>query len=253
MAAGIRYFIGNWKMFGIPSSYKIIDKINGYFQKDKKNNNKYKIIIAPPLTLLQNFSNRFKNKKIRISAQNCYHKDNFGAHTGYVSPFMIKKIKIKYIIIGHSECRASGETDKIIQEKLGLALKNNLAVIFCIGENKKEKREKKTLKVLKSQISKALKKRYNFKKIIIAYEPIWSIGSGKVPLASELKKNIIILKRFVKKKFRLNYEPKFLYGGSVDKSSIHSFKSISELDGFLIGGASKSSKNFIDIIKNFYK
>ena len=253
MAAGIRYFIGNWKMFGIPSSYKIIDKINGYFQKDKKNNKKYKIIIAPPLTLLQDFSKRFKNKKIRISAQNCYHKDNFGAYTGNVSPFMIKKIKINYIIIGHSECRASGETDKILQEKLSLALKNNITVIFCIGENKKEKREKKTLKVLKRQISRVLKKRYNFKKIIIAYEPIWSIGSGKLPLASELKKNSILLKRFVKKKFRLNYEPKLLYGGSVDKSSIHSFKSIRELDGFLIGGASKSSKNFIDIIKNFYK
>jgi len=170
-----------------------------------------------------------------------------------VSSFMIKKIGINYVIIGHSECRASGETDKTLQEKLRLALKNNITVIFCIGENKKEKREKKTLKVLKSQISRVLKKRYNFKKIIIAYEPVWSIGSGKLPLASELKKNSILLKKFVKKKFRLNYEPKFLYGGSVDKSSIHGFKSIRELDGFLIGGASKSSKNFIDIIKNFYK
>ena len=99
MANGIRYFVGNWKMFGIPSSYKILDKINGYFRSDKKNNKKYKIIVAPPLTLLQDFSKRFKNKKIHISAQNCYHKDNFGAHTGNVSPFMIKKLGINLSLI----------------------------------------------------------------------------------------------------------------------------------------------------------
>mgnify|MGYP001232626192 CR=1 FL=1 len=253
MASGIRYFIGNWKMFGIPSSYKILNKINSHFLNDRKNNRKYKIIISPPLTLLQDFSKRFKNKKIRISAQNCYHKDNFGAHTGNVSPFMIKKLGINYIIIGHSENRASGETDKIIKEKVALALKNNFTVIFCIGENKQEKIKKKTAKVLKNQISKVIKSKHDFKNIIIAYEPIWSIGSGKLPSPHELEKNVVILKKFIRQKFKLKHNPKLLYGGSVDKNSVHSFKSIKELDGFLIGGASKSSKNFIDIIKNFYK
>ena len=253
MASGSKYFIGNWKMFGIPSSFKILDRINHYFQKDKKNNRKYKVIMAPPFTLLQNFSERYKNKKIIISAQNCYHKDNFGAHTGNVSPFMIKKMGINYIIIGHSENRASGETDKIIEEKISLAFKNNFNVIFCIGENKKDKKNKKTLSVLRRQISSALKKKYNFKKIIIAYEPIWSIGSGKVPSSLELIKIAVFLKKFVKQRFKLNYQFKLLYGGSVDKNIIHTFKSINELDGFLIGGASKSSKNFIDIIRNFYK
>ena len=253
MGNGIRYFIGNWKMFGIPSSYKILDKINRYFVKDKRNNKKYKIIMAPPYTLLQDFSHRFKNRKIRISAQNCFQKDNFGAHTGSVSPFMIKKLGINYIIIGHSENRASGETDKIIKEKLLLALKNNFTVIFCIGENKKEKRRKETLKVLKNQISKTITNKRVFKNIIIAYEPIWSIGTGIVPSSNELKTNAIALKKFIKDKFRLTYNPKLLYGGSVDKKTIHNFQTIKELDGFLIGGASKSAKNFIDIIKNFYK
>jgi len=144
MANVSKYFIGNWKMFGIPSSFKILDRINHFFQKDKKNNKKYKVIMAPPFILLQDFSKRYKNKKIIISAQNCYHKDNFGAHTGNISPFMIKKMGIHYIIIGHSENRASGETDKIIEEKVSLALKNNFNIIFCIGENKKDKRNKKT-------------------------------------------------------------------------------------------------------------
>ena len=91
------------------------------------------------------------------------------------------------------------------------------------------------------------------KNIIFAYEPIWSIGSGKLPSTVELERNVVKIKKFIKQKFRLNFNPKLLYGGSVDKNSIKNFKSIKELDGFLIGGASKSSKNFIDIIKNFYK
>ena len=253
MSNASKYFIGNWKMFGISGSFKILDRINRYFQKDKKNNRKYKVIMAPPFTLLQDFSQRYKNKKIIVSAQNCYHKDNFGAHTGNISPFMIKKMGVNYIIIGHSENRASGETDKIIEEKVSLAFKNNFNIIFCIGENKKEKRNKKTLSVLRRQISNVLKTKYNFKKIIIAYEPVWSIGSGKVPSSFELKKITTSIKKFVKKRFKLNYQPRLIYGGSVDKKIIYTFKFINELDGFLIGGASKSSKNFIDIIKNFYK
>ena len=167
MANGSKYFIGNWKMFGIPSSFKILDRINHFFQKDKKNNKKYKVIMALPFTLLQDFSKRYKNKKIIISAQNCYHKDNFGAHTGNISPFMIKKMGIRYIIIGHSENRASGETDSTIEEKFSLALKNNFNIIFCIGENKKDKRNKKTLIVLKRQLTKVLKKNIILAKLLL--------------------------------------------------------------------------------------
>jgi len=249
----MKYFIGNWKMFGIPASIKIIDRINNFLVKDKKNNKKYKIIIAPPHTLLQDFSKKFKTKKVSICAQNCFQKDHFGAYTGFVSAFMIKKIGINHIIIGHSENRASGENDVIIKEKIFTALKNNLNIIFCIGENKNEKRKKLTLKVLKKQISNVLKKNYNLKKIIIAYEPVWSIGTGKVPKSKELQKTAFLIKKFLKSHFGGKYNFKLLYGGSVDNKSIHNFKLIKELDGFLIGGASKSSKKFIDIIRNFYK
>ena len=177
----------------------------------------------------------------------------FGAHTGSISPFMIKKMGVKYIIIGHSENRASGETNKEIEEKIFFSLKNKFNIIFCIGENKKEKKNKKTLSVLKKQITAVIKKKYDLKRILFAYEPVWSIGSGKVPSPFELRRIAIIIKNFIKVKFSKNYQPKFLYGGSVDKKIINTLKSIEELDGFLVGGASKSSKNFIDIIKNFYK
>ena len=249
----MKYFIGNWKMFGIPASIKIIDRINNFLVKDKKNNKKYKAIIAPPHTLLQDFSRKLKNKKVLICAQNCFYQDRFGPHTGSISPFMIKKVGINHIIIGHSEIRAAGDNDKIIKDKIFYSLKNKLNIILCIGENKTEKRKKLTLKILKKQLTNVLKNKYNFTKIIIAYEPIWSIGTGKVPNKNELQEIIISIKKFLKIRFRSKHNFKILYGGSVDKKSIYNFKLIKELDGFLIGGASKSSKNFIDIIRNFYK
>ena len=249
----MKYFIGNWKMFGIPSSIKIIDRINNFYRGDKKNIKKYKVVISPPHTLLESFSKAFKNKKISICAQNCFHKDSYGSHTGSISPFMIKKIGVSNIIIGHSENRASGDNDKIIREKVIAAIKNKFNIILCVGENKSEKKKKQTINVLKKQIKNALNKKYDFKKIIIAYEPIWSIGSGKLPSKHELSKIVLSLKKFLNSKFSKKHKFKILYGGSVDGESIYQFKKIKELDGFLVGGASKSSKKFIDIIKNFYK
>ena len=252
MTNSLRYFVGNWKMFGVPSSYRIIEKINGYLKKDKKNNKKYQVVIAPPFTLLDNFSKKFKNKQITISAQNCHHKDNFGAQTGHVSPFMIKSLGVKYIILGHSENRVSGETDGVIKKKVELALKNNFKVIFCIGENKIEKRKNKTIYVLKKQLYNVIQKKQNSRNLIIAYEPVWSIGTGKLPTREELINTMGQIKRSLNKIFKKNIPP-VLYGGSVDRNNIGFFQDIRSIDGFLIGGASKSSKNFIDIIKNFYK
>ena len=132
------------------------------------------------------------------------------------------------------------------------ALKNNLKVVFCIGENKTEKKNKKTFNVLKNQLIKVLDKKFNINNIIVAYEPIWSIGTGKIPTKNELKKTTIHIKKVLKGIFKKN-SPSVLYGGSVDGNNVEMFKEIREIDGFLIGGASKSSKKFIDIIKNYYR
>ena len=151
-----------------------------------------------------------------------------------------------------SDNRGEGDTDLMLKNKVKFALKNNLKVVFCIGENKSEKKSKKTLSVLKRQLIKVLEKNFNKKNIIVAYEPIWSIGTGKIPTASELKKTTIHIKKVLKSIFKKN-SPAVLYGGSVDGSNVEMFKEIGEIDGFLIGGASKSSKKFIDIIKNYYR
>ena len=117
MANNMKYFIGNWKMFGVPKSIKIINKINSYIKKHKFNK-KYKVIIAPPFTLLETFSKKFKNTKISICAQNCYQKDYFSSDTGSISPYMIKKLGTNFVIIGHSDNRAQGDTENLIKKKL---------------------------------------------------------------------------------------------------------------------------------------
>ena len=253
MANKMKYFIGNWKMFGIPTSITILQKINRFIKSDRKFNKKYKIVITPPHTLVQSYAKFFLNQKITIGAQNCYHKDNFGANTGAISPMMIKSIGAEYVIVGHSDNRSEGDTNEMLKNKVENALKNNLKVIFCIGENKTEKKNNKTSQVLKKQITNVLEKKLNYKDIIVAYEPIWSIGTGQIPEEKDLLKTTIFIKKVLKNIFKKQNIPSVLYGGSVDGENIGQFKSLNEIDGFLIGGASKSDKKFIDIIKNYYR
>ena len=247
----MKYFIGNWKMFGVPKSINIIKKINFFHLKDK-NRKKYRVIITPPYILLETFSKYFKNKKILIGSQNCYQKDHFSSNTAAISPYMLKSVGAKCTLVGHSDNRSEGDTNQMLKNKVNFALKNNLKVVFCVGENKIEKKNKKTFSVLKKQIVKVLEKKFDKDNIIVAYEPIWSIGTGKIPTKNELEETIIYIKKILKKIYKKK-NPVVLYGGSVDGNSVKIFKDIKEIDGFLIGGASKSSKKFIDIIKNYYR
>ena len=253
MANNMRYFIGNWKMFGVPKSINILDKVNKFVKSDKKFNKKYKVVVTPPHTLLQSYVKFFHNKKISIGAQNCYHKDLFGANTGAISPFMIKSIGAQYIIIGHSDNRSEGDTDIMLKSKVENSLNNKLKVVFCIGENKKHKANNKTFEVLETQIKNVLDKKFNFKDIIVAYEPIWSIGTGQIPESKDLLKTTLFIKKILKKIYKKQKSPVVLYGGSVGGKNIDQFKKLDQIDGFLIGGASKSDQNFIDIIKNYYR
>ena len=190
-------------------------------------------------------SKKLRGSIIEVGAQNCHEQDVYGAFTGSVNSSMLKNIGAKYVIIGHSENRQAGETDKLINLKIKSALKSGLRVIFCIGETLKAKRKKITKSVLNRQIKAGLKNIKNNKKIIIAYEPVWSIGSGIIPKSDDLFTTISFIKKEKK-----NY--KVLYGGSVNPKNINQLKSINNIDGYLIGGASQDPKKFIDIIKKTY-
>ena len=239
-------FIANWKMFGdlkaVNSAKKVIK-----FSKTKKFK-KVQIIYCPPYTLINQFIKITKNSRIKIGAQNCHYEQSPGAFTGSINTDLLKSAGAKYVIIGHSENRASGDTNKLINLKIKSALKKKLKVIFCIGETLKERKNKKTNSVLKLQIKQGLKNIKKNHNIIFAYEPIWSIGTGIIPKTKQLENQIFSLKKILLNLWKLN-NPKILYGGSVNSNNVHDLKKISSINGFLIGGASQKSKNFIDIIK----
>ena len=238
------HFIANWKMFGGLNSLNSLNKVLKFFKTFKKN--KFtKIIYCPPNTLIQAMSKKLVNSQIKVGAQNCHASDNYGAFTGSVNSIMLKNVGAQYVIIGHSENREIGETDKMINLKIKSALKCGLKIIFCIGETLQERKKKITKKVLNKQISLGLSRIKDNKNVLIAYEPIWSIGTGMIPKSKELFEVI----NFVKKKNK-NY--KVIYGGSVSPKNINQLKLIDNIDGYLIGGASQDPNKFIDIIKKSY-
>jgi triosephosphate isomerase len=237
------YFIANWKMFGDLRTLNSLNKVISFTNKFKKN--KFKLIYCPPSTLICPLVKMLKTTSIEVGGQNCHENKNYGPYTGQINSKMLKNVGAKYVILGHSENRQSGESDKLINLKIDTAIKSGLKVIFCIGETLKQKKKKITKKVLIHQISKGLNKIKNKKNILIAYEPIWAIGSGLIPKESELFETINYIKSKVK-------GAKILYGGSVNAKNINELKNINNIDGFLIGGASQASNNFIDIIKKTY-
>ena len=238
------YFIANWKMFGGLKTLNSLDKTIKFFKTFKKNKF-FKIIYCPPSTLIYLMSKKLQNYKIDVGAQNCHQNENYGPFTGSINSMMLKKIGAKYVIIGHSENRQAGETDSLLNAKIKSALKSGLKVIFCIGETFKEKRKKITKRVLLKQIKLGLKNIKFKKNIIVAYEPVWSIGTGIIPKSKDLFETI----KFIKSNLK---NSKVIYGGSVNSKNISELRLINNIDGFLIGSASQDSKKFIDIIKKTY-
>ena len=240
------FFIANWKMYG--NTGDIVKTRSVIKLSNTKKCKKHKIIYCPPYTLLNSFYHKVRNSNISIGAQNCHVNSDYGAFTGSINAKLIKSTGAKYIIIGHSENRNNGETDLIINKKIHSALKENLKVIFCIGEKLSEKKKNKTYKVLSKQLNVGLKGIRKFKNIIFAYEPVWSIGTGIIPKNTELSKNINNIRKILTK-FKISRSAKILYGGSVNQKNAKQIVKIKDLNGFLIGGASLNAKKFVDIIK----
>lgn len=205
---------------------------------------KEKVIFFPNNLFLE----YFKKDNYLVGSQDISFKD-FGAVTGDTSIEQLKELGVDYTLIGHSERRKYFLDDNYINQKMNLALKNDLKIILCIGESLEEKDNNLTNTVLKNQLDEALKNNLGYqleKKLIIAYEPVWSIGTGIIPNENELKNTIHELKIYLQDTYKLN--SLVLYGGSVNLDNISTLETIDNIDGYLIGGACLNPENFLVLI-----
>ena len=240
-----KLIVANWKMnFFYKQAYNFCKKIISK-KKQIKNN----FIICPPSSLIFRLSNKFR--QINFGAQDCSAVNEFGAYTGDINSKMLKDINCKYTLIGHSERRELYKEDEsLISLKILSALKSNIKPILCVGENLNQKRRGDTKKILKYQLNKVLLKKKEFKKVIIAYEPVWAIGTGKTPSIKDISNTILYIKNVLAKKSSIYKNVLVLYGGSVNTNNSKLFLNNINIDGLLVGGASLIFNSFFSMLKH---
>ena len=245
-----RIIAGNWKMHNnLSESQNLVTKlVNGL---NDQNINR-EVIICPPFTSLTEVSNLLSGTKIELGAQNM-HFENKGAFTGEISADMLKSIGCKYVILGHSERRnIFGETDELINRKIKQALISELTPIFCMGETLEQREDGITNDVIKKQISEGMKglSEEDVNKIIIAYEPIWAIGTGKTATPDQAQEVHKFIRSLLRENFSENSSQNIpvLYGGSVKPDNAEDLLAKEDIDGVLVGGACLDVDSFISII-----
>lgn len=240
-------FIGNWKMNKTTSEARILAK---ELREAFKNYNSALIGIAPPFTSLIDVYEIIKGSKIKLCAQNSHWKES-GAFTGEISPRMLKEIGVEYVILGHSERRQHfGETNSGVNARAKAAMEYGLVPIVCFGESKEERERKETLNVVETQLTQSLEdiKLRDAESLILAYEPVWAIGTGIVAKPEQIGEVHSFSRSLLIKIFgETGKEIKILYGGSVKPDNIHSFINIEEVSGALVGGASLNAGEFFSI------
>ena len=241
---------GNWKQNGtLKSSVSLTKKI---LEALKKNKCRHEIIIIPPAIFLLPIKDLIYKSKIKLGAQNVSAFNN-GAYTGEISGTMLKDSKVEYCLVGHSERRhIINEDENILSSKVSQLIDNDITIIYCFGETLSEYKNKKTKLILKNQLKKLfLSNKNNLKKkpskLVLAYEPVWAIGTGLVPSPEELASIFKFIRNTVDRMDNNYSSIKILYGGSVSEDNASSLIDTEYIDGLLIGGASLIAKKFIDI------
>lgn len=238
--------IGNWKMN--PASVKDAEKLFTSIAKNLKNIKKTEVVIAPPYVFIEKLS-KIKTSKVKLGAQNAFWEKP-GAFTGEVSFEMLENIKVKYVIVGHSERRALGETNTEINKKIKSVLSAGMTPVLCVGESVRDENHE-YLSVIQNQILECLAglTKNNIRDVVIAYEPVWAIGKGAVREATpaEFLEVCIFIKKVLSDKFK-NSNVTMLYGGSVHPENSKEFLMEGKADGFLVGRGSLDAKKFVEII-----
>ena len=240
---------GNWKLY--KTSREAVDLITRLIP-EVKNNRGVDIIVAPVFTSLANVKDAISGTNIMLAAQDCYWEDE-GAFTGEVSPKMLLDAGCSHVIIGHSERRQYfGETDETVNRKIKAALKTGLTILFCVGETLAERDAEKTFEVLRKQFAGGLSgiTKEELLKIIIAYEPVWAIGTGKTASDDQAQEAHAFIRTLLAELYDKTTSNKIriLYGGSVKPENIKGLMLQKDIDGALVGGASLKAESFAAIV-----
>ena len=237
---------GNWKMNKTCAEAKaLIEEL-----KPLVANSKPEVVICVPYTALWTAKEAIQGSKIKLGAENVAWADN-GAFTGEISADMLLEAGVEYVIIGHSERRQYfGETDKTVNMRLTKALEKGLKAIVCVGETLEEREKNKTKRVLKKQVLEGFAGVTDFSNIVIAYEPVWAIGTGKTATAEDANKTIGYIRSLVKKTFgaEVAKELRIQYGGSMKPGNAKELMAERHIDGGLIGGAALKATDFAAIV-----
>ena len=237
---------GNWKMYKTPSEAADFVKNLKPLVADVHDKT---MVLCAPFTALQMLGEVARDSNIAVGGQNLYWEDE-GAFTGEVSAPMLKAVGCTYVIIGHSERRQYfGETDETVNKKLFAALKHNLIAIVCVGETLPQREKGETLKVVERQVKEGTKElgTGNWGNVVIAYEPVWAIGTGKTATPEQAQEVHAFIRKLLPKE--IAEEVRILYGGSVKPENIKELMAQPDIDGGLVGGASLKVDSFVKLIK----
>lgn len=234
---------GNWKMNGLTANIGEIEKLNALVSK---NGTGCDILICPPATLIATLS----GKGIDIGAQDC-HMAQGGAHTGDISAPMLTDLGCGYVIVGHSERRADhAETNDIVRAKAEAVQSQGMTAIICVGETLAQRENGATLNVVTSQVKKSIPDGATIDNTVIAYEPVWAIGSGKTPTTDDVATVHAVIRALLRDRFgECGEEIRILYGGSVKASNAGELMAVANVNGALVGGASLTADDFYGIIE----
>ena len=241
---------GNWKMNGLTAdSVALATEIKAAVKAKKR---ACEFLVCPPFTMLSTVKKALRGVKVALGAQDCHFNEK-GAHTGDVSPLMLVDAGCSYVILGHSERRADhGESNELVCKKAEAANKAGLKTVICIGETLEQRDNGQTVAVCSEQVLGSVPASATAADTVIAYEPVWAIGTGKTPTAEDVEEVHAAVRKVLAKKLGKGVANKMriLYGGSVKPSNAKEFLSLPDVDGALIGGASLKADDFLAIAKS---